>query len=83
MADALMSGFSVFSLKEPSLAAFDVRRLECDPTLYACYLIDRVPSDTQLRIICDGVIPDFLRPAFRALFRKLQRNDSASSPTWW
>jgi hypothetical protein len=73
MADALMSGFAVFSLKEPSLVAFDVRRLECDPTLHACYLIDRVPSDTQLRIICDGVIPDFLRPAFRALFRKLQR----------
>ena len=73
MADALMSGFALFSLKDPSMLAFDERRLECDPNLHAVYLINRVPCDTQMRIICDGVIPDFLRPAFRAVFRKLQR----------
>jgi hypothetical protein len=73
MADALMSGFALFSLKDPSLLAFEERRLQCDPNLHAVYLIDRVPCDTQMRVICDGVIPDFLRPAFRALFRKLQR----------
>jgi hypothetical protein len=73
MADALMSGFAVFSQKDPSLLAFEDRRLRCDPNLHAIYLIDRVPSDTQMRVICDGVIPDFLRPAFRALFRTLQR----------
>jgi hypothetical protein len=73
MADALMSGFAMFSLKDPSLLAFEERRKRCDPNLHAIYLIDRVPSDTQMRVICDGVIPDFLRPAFRAVFRKLQR----------
>jgi hypothetical protein len=73
MADALMSGLALFSLKDPSLLAFDERRLQCDPNLHAMYLIDRVPCDTQMRVICDGVIPDFLRPAFRAVFGKLQR----------
>jgi hypothetical protein len=73
MADALMSGFALFSLKDPSMLAFDERRLACDPNLHAVYLINRVPCDTQIRYICDGVIPDFLRPAFRAIFRKLQR----------
>jgi hypothetical protein len=73
MADALTAGFALFSLKDPSLLAFEARRIACDPNLHALYLIERVPCDTQLRIICDGVIPDFLRPAFRALFRKLQR----------
>ena len=68
-----MSGFAMYSLKEPSLFAFEEQRLQCDPNLHAIYRIDRVPSDTQMRIICDGVIPDFLRPAFRAVFRKLQR----------
>ena len=47
--------------------------MPCDPNLHAMYLVERAPSDTQMRIICDGVIADFLRPAFRAVFRKLQR----------
>jgi hypothetical protein len=72
IADTLMSGFAVFSLKDPSLLAFE-RRAQCDPNLRAIYRISEVPSDTQMRVICDGVIPDFLRPAFRAVFRKLQR----------
>lgn len=73
MADALLSGFALFSLKDPSLLAFEERRRQCDPNLHALYRINKIPSDTQMRIICDGVIPDFLRPAFRAVFRKLQR----------
>jgi hypothetical protein len=72
MADTLMAGFAMFSLKDPSLLAFE-RRLQCESNLHAIYRIDKVPSDTQFRVICDGVIPDFLRPAFRAVFRKLQR----------
>ncbi len=72
-ADALMAAFAMFSLKDPSLLAFEARRLGWDPNLHAVYLIDRVPCDTQMRVICDGVIPDLLRPAFRAVFRNLQR----------
>lgn len=73
LADALLSGFAMFSLKDPSLLAFEERRQRCDPNLQAIYRIVRVPSDTQMRVICDGVVPDRLRPAFRAVFRKLQR----------
>ena len=73
MADALMSGFALFSLKDPSLLAFDRRRIAWDPNLHAIYRIDQVPCDTQMRVICDGVIPDVLRPVFRAVFRTLQR----------
>lgn len=73
MADALMSGFAMFSLKDPSLLAFEERRKRCDPNLQAIYRIDRVPSDTQMREICDGVAAEGLRPAFRTVFRTLQR----------
>lgn len=73
LADALMSAFAMFSLKDPSLLAFEQRRLSCDPNLHAIYRIGRVPCDTQMRVRCDGVLPDLLRPAFRAVFRKLQR----------
>ena len=38
MADALMSGFAVFSLKEPSLLAFDQRR-KTDGNLESMYPI--------------------------------------------
>lgn len=73
LADALMSGLAMFSLKDPSLLAFEERRRQCDPNLQSIYLIERVPSDTQMRVRCDGVVPDFLRPAFRAVFRQAQR----------
>lgn len=72
LADALMSAFAMFSLKDPSVLAFDERR-QSDPNLSAMYLIGQTPSDTQMRVICDGVVPDLLRPSFRAVFRKLQR----------
>ncbi len=72
MGDTLRAGFAMFSLKEPSVLSLE-RHLRDDLTLYAMYLVKQVPSDTQIRIIIDGVIPDFLRPAFRAVFRKLQR----------
>jgi hypothetical protein len=72
LADALMSAFAMFSLKDRSLLAFEQRRL-VDPNLHAIYGIENVPSDTQMRVICDGVLPDLLRPVFRSLFRTLQR----------
>jgi len=31
LADALMSGFAMFSLKDPSLLAFEARRCRADP----------------------------------------------------
>jgi len=73
MADALMSGFAMFCLKDPSLLALEERRRLCEPNLHSIHRIGRVPSDTQMRVMCDGISPDFLRPAFRAVFRRFQR----------
>jgi len=72
-ADALMSGFAVFSLKDPSLLAFDQRRQEGDPNLKRVYGIGRVPCDSQLREILDEVDPAQLRTAFKRVFSQLQR----------
>ena len=71
MADALMSAFALFSLKDPSLLAFDKRR--DDDNLQTLYQIKRVPSDTQMRVILDPLPPEELRPAFADVFRAVQR----------
>lgn len=72
LADALMSGFAMFSLKDPSLLAFDERRRN-DGNLGRIYGIGKVPSDTQMREILDPVDPQQLRPMFSDIFRQLQR----------
>lgn len=72
MADALMSGFAIFSLKDPSLLAFDERR-GIDQNLGTIYLIEKAPCDTQMRTILDEVNPEELRPAFKGPLRQLQR----------
>ena len=72
MPDALMSGFAMFSLKDPSLLAFDQRR-GIDQNLKSIYHIDKVPCDTQMRKILDEVDPEQLRAAFKQPIRQLQR----------
>jgi Transposase DDE domain len=71
LADALMSAFAVFSLKAPSLLAFDKERTE--DNLQRVYGIERVPCDTAMREILDPVEPELVRPVFKRIFRQLQR----------
>jgi hypothetical protein len=71
LSDALMSAFAMFTLKDPSLLAFDARRN--DANLKRLFGIERIPSDTQMREILDPVNPEELRPAFADVFRTLQR----------
>jgi hypothetical protein len=71
LVDALMSAFAMFSLKDPSLLAFDQRRH--DQNLHHLYGIGQVPSDTQMREILDPLDPEQLRPVFADVFRELQR----------
>ena len=71
LADALMSAFAMFSLKAPSLLAFDKERTE--DNLQRVYGIERVPCDTAMREILDPVEPEVLRPVFKQIFRHLQR----------
>lgn len=71
VADAFMSGFAMFSLKDPSLLAFEERRN--DENMKQLYRIRQVPSDTQMREILDPLAPDALRPMFNDIFGTLQR----------
>jgi hypothetical protein len=71
LTDALMSAFAMFSLKSPSLLAFDKERTE--DNLQRIYGIKRAPCDTSMRETLDPVEPEALRPAFKQVFRQLQR----------
>ena len=46
LADTLMSGFAIFSLKEPSLLSFD-KKLSAEPNLLSIYNVKNAPSDTS------------------------------------
>jgi hypothetical protein len=69
--DALMSAFAMFSLKAPSLLAFDKQRAEGN--LKAIYGIERVSCDTRMRERLDPLSPESLRPSFKLVFGQLQR----------
>lgn len=71
LADALMSAFAMFSLKDPSLLAFDARRH--DANMKNLFGIRVIPSDSGMRTILDPVDPESLRPLFQDVFRQLQR----------
>lgn len=71
LADAMMSAFALFALKDPSLLAFDERR--SDGNLKTLFGIGQIPSDTQMRKILDEVDPEHLRAPFGSVFRQLQR----------
>ena len=71
--DALLSGFALFSLKDPSLLEFDKRRAEDVGNLQTHYGINIIPSDTRMREILDDVDPEALRPLFKQIFHELQR----------
>ena len=73
LCDTLMSAFAMFSLKDPSLLAFDQRRRDPNDNFRTIYGINRVPSDSQMRAILDPLDPTGLRTPFREIFRRLQR----------
>jgi len=73
LADALMSGFAVFALKDPSLLAFDERRRQDAKNLEMIFHIGHVPCDTGMREMLDPVDPEQLRPVFRQIFAELGR----------
>jgi len=73
LGDALMSAFAMFSLKDPSLLAFESRREQAEGNLQAIYKIGCIPSDTQMRAILDEREPDDLRDTYGRVFYQLQR----------
>ena len=77
VADAVMSGIALFALKDPSLLAFQDRRI--DVNMKNLFCIQQVPSDTQMREILDPLEPDLLRPMFNDVLRQLQRGKALES----
>lgn len=73
LGDVLLAAFAMFSLKEPSLLAFDERRDRPNDNLRTVYRIEQIPCDSQMRSILDPLDPVHLRPAFTDVFRCLQR----------
>jgi Transposase DDE domain len=71
LADTLMAGLALFALKDPSLLAFCGRAP--DHNLHSVFGLKAIPSDTQMREILDEVGPNQLRPAFKDVFRQVQR----------
>ena len=71
LSDVLMSALAMFSLKAPSLLAFDKERAE--DNLHHIYGIARVPCDTSMREILDPVEPESLRPVCKQVFTHLPR----------
>ena len=80
LTDALMSAFAMFSLKSPSLLAFDQERTEGN--LHTIYGIERAPCDTYMREILDPIFPERLRPLFTSVFRQLQRGKALEPMTF-
>ncbi len=81
LADALMAGFAMFTLKMPSLLSLDEMRLHRsrETNLQTLFGIKTVPSDTSMREILDEVDPADLRRGFTSIFRELQRGKALES----
>ncbi len=73
MEDALMSSYAMFSLKDPSMLAFERRRMAQEHNLKTVYKLTTIPCDSQMRTILDPVPPDELRPAHNNILVALQR----------
>ncbi len=75
LADCLMSGLAVFTLKYPSLLQFDDDQpsKQFINNMKNLFGVKKAPSDTYLRERLDNVSPRQIRKAYRKLFKKLQR----------
>jgi len=73
LADTLMSGFAVFSLKAPSLLAFEKAWKGNKIRFEKAYGIETVPSDSRMREILDPVDPESLRGPFQKILAKVQQ----------
>src|SRR3990167_1696304 len=75
LSDSLMSALAMFSLKSPSLLAFDQAKIDetLRNNLEKLYEIESVPSDTYMREELDEVDPVGLRKCFTEIFHATQR----------
>jgi hypothetical protein len=73
--DCLMSALAMFSLKSPSLLAFDKGRAEpiVQKNLQTLFGVKQVPSDTYMREILDEIDSKEIRTTFLEVFHEAQR----------
>ena len=74
IADCLMSGLAIFSLKYPSLLQYDRERDLIKKNLKNLFAVEQLPSDTYVRERLDEVAPNELRRCFTRLFGAVQRS---------
>lgn len=75
LADCLMSGLAMFSLKFPSLLKFDEAKEEVQikHNLRTLFHVKQIPSDTYMRERNDEVDPVEIRPIYKKIFAQVQR----------
>ncbi len=75
LSGAIMSGFAMFSLKDPSLLSFVDNYEARRENLEQIFKIDAIPTDQSLRKILDPVEPIHLLPAYKALLQQAPVED--------
>ena len=78
--DALMASCAMFSLKSPSLLAFDEERSAGNVRTISG--IEPAPCDTRMRERLGPVSPESLRPLFTSVLRPLQRGKALAEMTF-
>jgi len=76
--DCIMSALAIFSLKFPSLLAFDDNKTDpvIEHNLKALFEVENIPCDTYMREVLDGVDPRELRQSY--LYLEIQKITSGS-----
>jgi len=73
MQDALMSGYAVFSLKDPSLLQFNNKRTAREENLRTVYKVKKAPSDSGMRDILDEVELAEMKRVYPGFVKKLRQ----------
>lgn len=74
LADWLKAGFSIYSLKSPSLYQFRKMAQVEECNLSTVFKLGPIPSDNGIRKVLDGVAPEELRQGFAKLSQHFQKS---------
>jgi hypothetical protein len=74
--DALMSGFACMYFQDPSLLQFQQRMQEEQHrnNLATLFKVRKIPKETQMREIIDGIDSEYFRSIFKDFYLRLQRS---------
>ena len=70
----LMSSYSMFSLKHPSLLSFSKKYSNDKQNLESVFKISKIPSDNEMRDVIDEVSSADIKAIFPKIFKRLQRS---------